>query len=159
MLGLNFQWVPDSFSAVCSTQSALIWPLEEWRWKEQIGPFELCVPSHSNTNNKRKHDKEVRSVSRQLASVLFDPAIMIMPLTDCLWNAPANPDWLQAAANYMSETLAVRRSTTKSRQKEVIWVYLSITPPSLMALFQSFRVAFPARCTNCLGLMSSSLNC
>lgn len=37
--------------------------------------------------------------------------------------------------------------------------YLSMTPPSLMALFQSFRVAFPAMCTNCLGLMSWLLNC
>jgi len=28
-----------------------------------------------------------------------------------------------------------------------------------MALFQSFRVALPACCTNCVGLMSWSLNC
>jgi len=31
-----------------------------------------------------------------------------------------------------------------------------MTPPILMALFQSFRVAFPEMCTNCFGLISWS---
>lgn len=34
--------------------------------------------------------------------------------------------------------------------------HLSMTPPILMALFQSFRVAFPEMCTNCFGLISWS---
>lgn len=51
----------------------------------------------------------------------------------------------------------------KSLQQTVIWCkqsrappHLSITPPILMALFQSFRVAFPEMCTNCFGLISWS---
>lgn len=37
--------------------------------------------------------------------------------------------------------------------------YLSMMPPRRMALFQSFRVDFPARWTKCFGLISWSLNC
>lgn len=45
---------------------------------------------------------------------------------------------------------------TLFRQQKAVLPHLSMTPPILMALFQSFRVAFPEMCTNCFGLMSWS---
>lgn len=53
----------------------------------------------------------------------------------------------------------VRSHFNRNLSLMFLFAYLSMTPPSLMALFQSFSVAFPAKFTNCLGLMSCSLNC
>lgn len=44
-------------------------------------------------------------------------------------------------------------------KENVMCADLSIVPLRRMALFQSFRVDFPAKHTNSFGLMSCSLNC
>ncbi len=61
--------------------------------------------THCNTKNKCQHDKGVRSISQQLVRVLFNPAIIIMLLTDYHWNVLAKPntDRLDATANYICE--------------------------------------------------------
>lgn len=185
---------PNSFLEVCLTQSTLIWtPPPAWRMKMKKADIAYWAGILTRSiKNKCKHDKEV--------SMSFDPAIMIMLLTDYLWNVEANPEsdrldrsaiiWVRHAVDcirlkcFRPDTLEptlqsivkdfleghsdftcthLPGSSEEDDRQHVFMLfsysYLSITPPSLMALFQSFRVAFPARCTNCLGLMSWSLNC
>lgn len=63
--------------------------------------YRLTVTPRTSANTIKK----VRSITQQLACVLFDPAIIITLLTDYLWNVLANPntDRLDASANYMNE--------------------------------------------------------